>query len=364
MNFFDTTITEQAKNNVADVLETTFVSEGQWVDSFEVEIESMFGYKNCVAVNSCTSALHLALILSGVKPGDEVILPAQTFKATGDVIVQCGAKPVFADIYKETGNISIKDIMFGLHEKTTERTKAIISVSWGGTPPNLNDLETICRIKGISLIQDNAHALGSTYNDQPIANFGDFSCFSFQAIKSLTTGDGGMLTCRNSHDYYRARKLRWFNIDRENDKVGFDGERMYDSHEVGYKYHMNNIAAAIGLGNLHGVKERQARRKWVADNYQGSFPRLENIVSREGSADWLFTALVDRRDEFIRMMRSKDIPVSVVHNGIDRNSLFGGIDRSLTNQRYWDEHHICIPCHSGLTDEDVQKICDAIRGGW
>lgn len=360
MNFFDTTITEQAKNNVADVLETTFVSEGQWVDSFEVEIEAMFGYKNCVALNSCTSALHLALILSGVKPGDEVILPAQTFKATGDVVVQCGATPVFADIEKETGNID----PYSVWEKTTEKTKAVISVSWGGTPPNLERL--LEYPKNIALIQDNAHALGSTYNDQPIANFGDFSCFSFQAIKSLTTGDGGMLTCKNYHDYYRARKLRWFNIDRENDKVGFDGERMYDSHEVGYKYHMNNIAAAIGLGNLHGVKERQARRKWVADQYDALWhpSKHPTPTSRDGSSDWLYTILTEKRDDFIRMVRSKDIPVSVVHNGIDRNSLFGGIDRSLLNQRYWDEHHICLPCHSGLTDEDVQKVCDAIRGGW
>src|SRR5688572_18336012 len=175
-----------------------------------------------------------------------------------------------------------------------------------------------------------------------------------------------MLTCKSSHDYYRARKLRWFNIDRENDKVGFDGERVYDSHEVGYKYHMNNIAAAIGLGNLHGVKERQARRKWVADQYDALWhpSKYPTPTSRDGSSDWLYTILTEKRDDFIRMMRSKDIPVSVVHNGIDRNSLFGGIDRSLTNQRYWDEHHICLPCHSGLTDEDVQKVCDAIRGGW
>lgn len=363
MNFFDTTVTDVAKSNAYEVLESGMLSEGKWVEWFEQGVSEEFGYKNCVAVNSCTSALHLALILAGVKPGDEVILPAQTFKATGDVILQCGAKPVFVDIEKETGNIDAKSVFDMIFERG--RVNALISVSWGGTPADLNMLESLCSSRGIALIQDNAHALGSTYADKPIANFGDFSCFSFQAIKQLTTGDGGMLTCRHSHDYYRARKLRWFNIDRENDKVGFDGERMYDSHEVGYKYHMNNIAAAIGLGNLHGVKERQARRKWVADQYDQAIEYdYLGKVSREGSSDWLYTALIGDRDGFIRHMRSKDIPVSVVHSGIDRNSIFGGIDRSLTNQRYWDEHHICLPCHSGLTDEDVQKVCDAIRGGW
>ena len=358
MNFFDTTVTDVAKSNAYEVLESGMLSEGKWVEWFEQGVSEEFGYKNCVAVNSCTSALHLALILAGVKPGDEVILPAQTFKATGDVILQCGAKPVFADINKETGCISVMDA----YNKSSPKTKAVIAVSWGGTPCNLKEMVSFCEYWGCSLIQDNAHALGSTYQGKPIADFGDFSCFSFQAIKQLTTGDGGMLTCKHPHDYYRARKLRWFGIDRENDKTGFDGERMYDSHEVGYKYHMNNIAAAIGLGNLHGVKERQARRKWVADQYDGCFDA--RAVTRTGSSDWLYTTLIDNRDDFIRMMRSKDIPVSVVHSGIDRNSIFGGIDRSLTNQRYWDEHHICLPCHSGLTDEDVQKVCDAIRGGW
>lgn len=363
MNFFETTVTEQAKENVKAVLDSGFLNEGKWVEWFEQGISEDFGYKNCVAVNSCTSALHLALVLAGVKAGDEVILPAQTFVATGLPILYCGAKPVFADIDRNTGNIDLESFWKVL-EPRRDKVKALITVSWGGTPPDLEVLTAWCEGVGIPLIQDNAHALGSTYKNKSISEFGDFSCFSFQAIKQLTTGDGGMLTCKNPHDYYRAKKLRWFGIDRENDKVGFEGERVYDAHEIGYKYHMNNIAAAIGLGNLHGVKERQARRKWVADNYHAAFPRLENIVSREGSSDWLYTALVDKRDDFIRMMRSKDIPVSVVHNGIDRNSIFGGIDRSLVNQRYWDEHHICLPCHSGLADEDVQKVCDAIKAGW
>lgn len=361
MNFFHTTITDQAKENERAVLDEGFLSEGSWVDDFEQGIEDTFGYRNCVAVNSCTSALHLALILAGVKPGDEVILPAQTFLATGLAVLYCGAKPVFADIERATGNID----PFKAWEKITEKTKAIISVAWGGTPPDFKHLEEIT-IAGIAVIQDNAHALGSIYNDKPIADFGDFSCFSFQAIKQLTTGDGGLLVCRNPHDAYKARKLRWFGIDRVNDKTAFDGERLYNASEVGYKYNMNNIAAAIGLGNLHGVIQRQARRKWVADQYDNTPTNIHNPnpVFREGSSNWLYTVLVDRRDDYIRMMRSKNIPVSVVHNGIDRNSIFGGIDRSLVNQRYWDEHHICLPCHSGLTDEDVQNVCDAVKGGW
>lgn len=354
MEFFDTTITEEAKKYALEVLNTGYLSEGEWVENFEQAISNTFGYKNCVAVNSGTSALHLALILSGVKPGDEVILPAQTFIATGLAILYCGAKPVFADIERDTGNINLLDVS----KKVTDKTKAIICVSWGGTPCRLDNLWK----SNFAVIQDNAHALGSTYANEPIANFGDFSCFSFQAIKQLTTGDGGMLTCKNPHDYYRAKKLRWFNIDRENDKTGFDGERLYNLNEIGYKYHMNNIAAAIGLGNLHDIKERQARRKWIADQYDAAIKY--DLVNRDGSSDWLYTALVLDRDKFIRHMRSKNIPVSVVHKGIDRNSIFGGIDRSLVNQRYWDEHHICLPCHSGLTDEDVQKVCDAIKGGW
>lgn len=361
MEFFDTIVTEQAKKNVLEVLNSGRLSEGEWVVRFEQELEKQFGYRNCVAVNSGTSALHLALILAGVKQGDEVIFPAQTFVATGMAVLYCGATPVFADIGMD-GNILVDSVS----SKITEKTRAIICVSWGGNPCNLFELEELVRRSGIIiyLIQDNAQALGATYHNKPISEWGDLSCFSFQAIKQLTTGDGGLLVCNSLVNRWIATDDRWFGISRDSDLPDETGERKYNLHHLGYKYHMNNISAAIGLGNLEASRVAIADRKMLASMYDNEIPQEYQVKRHHGGSCWLYDLLVDNRSDFIRMMKSKDIPVSVVHVGIDRNNIFGGKVMENTNQRYWDEHHICIPCHSSLTDEDVHKVIDAIKGGW
>lgn len=360
MNFFESVITDQAKQYVMDVLDSGHLSEGSYVQRFEDRLTQMFGYDWCVAVNSGTSALHLALVLSGVGEGDEVILPAQTFVATGHAILYQGAKPVFADIDIDTGNISPDDII----HRITPRTKAVICVSWGGTPCRLQELSTLCSKYGLKLIQDNAQALGAMYSDEPVTHWGDFSCFSFQATKHLTTGDGGLLVCSNRIDYENARRLRWFGIDRELHKPSFTGERLYNLTRVGYKYHMNDVSAAIGLGNIVGLRWRMARRNNIADIYD-RFIKNKNVrlVNRDGSSNWLYTVLVQEMNRLIQKMKDKDVPVSVVHVGIDRNDVFGW-GQDLPNQKYWDWHHICLPIHSSLTDEDVMKVIDIVNGEW
>lgn len=361
MEFFDTIVTPTAQEYVQDVLKSGRLSEGEWVRDFEKSLEREFGMKNVVAVNSCTSALHLALVLAGVEAGDEVILPAQTFVATGLAVLYCGAKPVFADIGMD-GNISVESFLYEL----TPKTRAMIAVSWGGNPCDLADLSYYCRNNNISLIQDNAHALGATYERQPLSRFRGFSCYSFQAIKQLSTGDGGVLTC-DDWDYEHAKKLRWFNIDRENDLPDETGERVYNLKEVGYKYHMNNVAAAIGLGNLVGFKKRQERVKQIAKKYDENMPWFEGEAcvtsKKEGCSYWLYDMLIKDRPSFLKAMKSRGVPVSVVHAGIDRNDVFGG-KQDLPMQRHWDEHHVCLPIHAGLTDENVEKVINAVKQGW
>ena len=356
MDFFDTVVTEDAKAIVRKCLDSGMLSEGKIVASFEDALEQVFGYKG-VAVNSGTSALHLALILACVNRGDEVILPAQTFVATGLAVLYCGAIPVFADI-QMNGNIDTIDV----RRKITKKTKAIICVSWGGNPCDLLTLQVICRDYGLKLIQDNAQAFGATYLGNPISDYGDFSCFSFQAIKHLTTGDGGLLVCKSEEDYEKARRLRWFGIDRNLNLADETGERQYNLSELGYKYHMNDYSAALGLGNLHGVKGRLLARKRISEYYDTYLQRY--WISRNvGSSHWLYTIWVEKRDGFIKMMKSKNISVSVVHVGIDRNNIFRSV-ADLPVQRKWDEHHICLPCHSSLSVEDCQRIVEAVKGGW
>lgn len=345
--------------NVQNNLESGRLSEGELVKRFEQTLEQTFGMRNAVAVNSGTSALHLALILAGVGEGDEVILPAQTFLATAAPIVWLKAKPVFADIGMD-GNIDVEDAA----RTYTEKTKAIIAVSWGGNPCDLWPL-SLWDMKEVSLIQDNAHALGATFEGKPLSNYGDFSCYSFQAIKELTTGDGGLITTNRKTEYYRARKLRWFGIDRDFDKADETGERQFNiekAEDLGFKYHMNDYSAALGLGNLVGFKERQARRKEIYELYKS---RLVTNVPRkkDGCSHWLFDFIAEDRPNFLKAMKSRDIPVSVVHVGIDKHGVFGGT-QDLPVQRYWDEHHVCLPIHSGLTDEDVDKVVEAVLKGW
>jgi perosamine synthetase len=349
---------------VKENLESGYLSEGDLVRRFEQSLEEQFGMRNVVAVNSGTSALHLALVLAGVGEGDEVILPAQTFVATGLAVLYCGAKPVFADIGMD-GNISDVDVA----NKVTEKTRAIIAVSWGGNPCDLSELKMFCGTDPFfTLIQDNAHALGATYQGKDLSSFSGFSCYSFQAIKQLSTGDGGAISCWNKGVYERAKRLRWFGIDRENDKADETGERVYNLKEVGYKYHMNNVAASIGLGNLHGFRERQERVKQIAKIYDAEIEKfggfyINYVPKKDGCSYWLYDIIVDDRINFIKAMKSRDIPVSVVHVGIDRNDIFGGM-QDLPVQRYWDEHHVCLPIHAGLTDEDVEQVVEGVKAGW
>ena len=171
-----------------------------------------------------------------------------------------------------------------------------------------------------------------------------------------------MISCYREFDYERAKKLRWFGIDREKDVVDETGERNYNLKEIGFKYHMSDYNAALGLGNLHGFEERQARVRLIAGYYSSQLSEYA-VVKRDGCSYWLYDLLVERRADFMRAMKDRGVPTSVVHVGIDRNDIFGG-QKDLPIQRYWDEHHVCIPIHSSLTDEEVAQVVEGVKRGW
>ena len=365
ITFFNTYINSGAYTKVKEVLDSTFLSEGEVVKEFEAELHNKLGLINPVAVNSGTSALHLALILAGVKEGDEVILPAQTFIATGLVILMQKAKPVFADIQYNTGNIDPNSI----REKITSKTKAIIVVHWGGYPCDMDEINEIAKQNNIKVIEDAAHALGAVYKNILVGSISDFTCFSFQAIKHLTTGDGGALCCLNYTDYERAMRIRWFGIDRKNSKPSILGEREYDINELGYKYHLNNYSAALGLANIGDIDTILKRRRQIATIYKNELKNIEglqlfNYKPDRESAYWLFTLLVEKREDFIRKLQSRGVPSSVVHLRIDKNSVFGGIRKELVSQEKFNNKQISIPVHSDLTDKHVELIIDTIKEGW
>ena len=362
---FTTFVHPSAQQRVAEVLTSTFLSEGKLVKEFEARLSTELGMVHPAALNSGTSALHLALEVAGVGIGDEVILSAQTFIASALTVVQVGAKPVFADIQYENGNIDPADI----EHRITPRTKAIMAVHWGGYPCDMAEIRAIADKHQLVVIEDAAHSPGATYRGQPIGSISDFTCFSFQAIKHLTTGDGGALCAREPEKAREVFRRRWFGIDRANSPVSEVGEREYDLTDVGYKYHLSDYAAALGLANLEGFAERMVRRRALVRQYRDGLqnvPGLTHFVHQADreSAHWLFGFHVENRLQFIRALKAKNIAASVVHDGIDHNTLFGSKRMELTRQRRFDETQIHIPLHDNLTVEQVDYIVASIRQGW
>jgi perosamine synthetase len=363
--FHHTDVAPEAIERVIAVLKSGWLNEGAVTKEFESELTNRLGLVGPVALNSGTSALHLALLVAGVEAGDEVVIPAQTFVATGTAVLMCGARPVFCDIDPQTGNMDPAM----LQAKISGQTRAIIPVHWGGAPCNLAALGSIAQAAGVVLIEDAAHALGAHYQGRPIGSISPLTAFSFQSIKHLTTGDGGALCCLDPQTEKHARSLRWFGIDRSVSRPSFLGARDYDLGELGFKYHMNNVAAALGLGNLSQFPHQLSTRRAHAAQYRAALEKVAGIrplLMAEGAehAYWLFTVAVERRDEFVRAMTARSIPVSVVDLGIDRNSLFAPFRADLPGQRQFDETQVSLPVHPGLRSEDVGAVIDAIRLGW
>jgi dTDP-4-amino-4,6-dideoxygalactose transaminase len=250
---------------LSGVFDTRWLGQGPLVDRFEKEFGEKFGYKYCLAVNSGSAALELAYRLIGIGPGDEVITPCFTCTATNLPLVRRGAKIVFADI-NDNLLINYDDVA----KKATSKTKAIVVVTLGGLPVDERIFDLAESLK-IPVVVDAAQSLGVSEKR------GDYICYSFQAIKHFTTGDGGMIILRNKDEYGRAKKLRWFGIDREaKRRVDFNclvnREITMEIEEPGYKYHMADIAASMGLVGLKHTDEILDYRKSLCERYAKNMP--------------------------------------------------------------------------------------------
>ena len=364
MEFFHTHVGDAALPEIAQALAATRLSEGARVKAFEQALADTLGLARPAAVNSGTAALHLAAVVAGVGPGDEVIMAPQTFIATGLVVLQQGARPVFADIDLATGNLDPADFA----RKITAKTKAVMPVHWAGMPCDMDEINAVAKTHNVAVIEDAAHALGATYRGRPVGSLSRFTAFSFQAIKHLTTGDGGAVCCTDAADATEIFRRRWFGIDRASSPTTELGERDYNLADVGYKYHLNDYAAALGLGNLVGFADRLARRRAIAAQYDAALAgtvgvRMLARPTDRQSAWWLFPLRVERRLDFIRALRDRGVPTSVCHLRIDTNRVFGG-PFDLPNAAAFDADQINLPVHEGLTDADVAQVIGAVRAGW
>jgi perosamine synthetase len=340
-----------------EVLHSGYITQGPVVDLFEKDFAKVIDNPYTLAVNSGTSALTLALRLAGVGPGDEVITTPMTCAATNLPILSLFAKPVFADVDPLTGLIDPLSVA----KLINERTKAIMCVGWGGLPPEHAALRQIADYYGIKIIEDAAHSLGAWDDGTRIGSLADFTCFSLQAIKHITTVDGGMLACRDKADYLRGKKLRWFGIDRETPSA--DSRIDQDIEEWGYKFHMNDVAATIGAIQLTYLDEIiSAHRKNAAAYDRYLDDRYFTITNRAEamSSYWLYTILLpnaEARDDFKTYMTKKKIQVNQVHRRNDEYSVFAKYRQPKTpGLDNFASRMICIPVHWHLSKEDIFYI--------
>lgn len=336
-----------------------FIGEGPRVEEFERELEPWCGSEQVLTVNNGTAALQLALRLAGVGPGDEVISTPMTCSATNMPVLALGAKIVWADIDPWTGNIDPASAA----EKVTSKTRAIICVHWGGYPCDLDELNALAADRGVALIEDACHAFGSIYRGRPIGAHSDHVCFSFQAIKEITTVDGGALVCRSVADFERGRLLRWYGIDRRAEREDLRCEA--DILEYGYKFHMNDVAATIGIEQLKYVAENIRLTRSHATRYDEAFRGLANLhplryQADRSSAHWLYTLRVKERRGFAALMRDHGVVVSQVHARNDLHTVFRESRVALTGVDEFSSEQISIPVGWWLSEADLRRIISAV----
>jgi dTDP-4-amino-4,6-dideoxygalactose transaminase len=345
---------------VADVLTSGYVTEGPKVKEFETALAEFLGTK-VITLNSGTSALTLALRLAGVGPGDEVITTPMTCQATNTPILNLGAVPVWADIDSRTGLIDPQSIL----HKLTHKTKAVMAVDWGGAPCDYDAIYNLLP-SNVKLIADAAHAFGSTYKSRVVGDLADFTCFSFQAIKHLTSVDGGALTALHEEDLTRGRLLRWFGIDREAEVKEFRGE--VDVQEAGYKMHMNDLNATIGLENLKHTPEilalHRANAAVLDHNLNWDLYTSTDPAYQHNSAHWLYTVLLpdsQARKRFKEHMSGKGIQVSQVHWRNDKLTAFRQFAANLPGVDSFSARMVCVPIHWGSDSHRVLKAMNEFR---
>lgn len=345
---------------LSKVLFSGYIGEGPVVKEFEQQLGKRFDNKNVLALNNGTAAIQLALRLSNVGYGDEVISTPMTCTATNEPVLALGAKIIWADIDSWTGNIDPADVA----KKITPKTKAIICVHWGGYPCDLEELNGIAAEHGINLIEDACHSFGSIYKDSMIGSHSDFVCFSFQAIKHLTTIDGGALTCRSKDDCERGRLLRWYGIDRN--AKGKDLRCEADIAEYGYKFHMNDVTAAIGLEQLKYVDDTLEKHLRNAMRYNKAFKYLKNVQPLRCeddrlSAYWLYTIRAKNRKRLTEHMKKAGITVSQVHARNDNHTIFKHFKTDLPGVDEFMSEQISIPVGWWLNQTDIEYIISSVR---
>jgi len=367
---FKVYMTQDIDNSLLDVLHSGYVGEGPKVAEFEKNLKMYFCNSHLVTLNNGTAGLHLAyhMALNQDKPKswcnnneNEIITTPITCTATNTPIISNGAKIVWADVDPITGNIDPADI----EQKITKYTKAIVMVHWGGTPCEIERINNIAKKYGIKTVEDGAHSIGMEYKGNKVGNHSDYTVISLQAIKHITSVDGGILMMRSEADYQRAKLLRWYGIDRT-EHEGVDLRCELDVAEAGYKFHMNDVCAVIGNENFKHIDEIISLHRNNAAFYDSAFKSYDKIKCvpkcEDGqSAYWLYTIHVNNRDEVMKKLAECGIMSSKVHSRNDTHSMFREFyNADLPGVEQFNATHLCIPVGWWVSKEDREYIADCV----
>jgi dTDP-4-amino-4,6-dideoxygalactose transaminase len=366
-------ITQAEIDEVVDTLRSGWLTGGPKVAAFEEAFCALTGAKHAVALSSCTAGMHLALLAAGIGPGDEVITVPLTFVSTVSVIIHAGATPVLADVREYDYNMDPADV----ERRITPRTKAIMPVHYGGHPCAMDDLLAIAQEHNLRVIEDAAHAVGSSYKGRTIGAIGDAAVFSFYVIKNVTTGQGGMLTTDDDQLAEQVRLLRLHGLSKTAwDRYSEKGTWAYQVLAPGFNYAMTDIQAALGIQQLNRLDELQSRRRALVARYDEHFSDVSEVIipprHDEVVHGWhlypirlrLDRLTIDRAD-FIEELRARGIGTSVHFIPVHLHPYF----RETMGWQPGDypvaegifENLITLPLYSRMTDADVDRTATAVR---
>ncbi len=365
LRLFYPVIHDEAIAGVADALRSGWIGSGPRTREFEEAVAKAVGAPHCVALDSCTTALRLALRVLDLAPGTEVVTSPVTFVSANQVILEESLTPVFADVQPDTGSLDPSSI----RERLTDGTGAVMVMHYGGMPCDLDEIYALARERGIAVIEDCAHAFGASYRGRPIGSHGDLHAFSFQAVKNLALGDGGALTVSSEEVDARLRRLRWFGIDRSTFERSAGGSYSweYAVTELGVKGAMNDIAAAIGLGQLPYVEEENERRREIGRRYRAGLtgtPGIELLREHSDrvSSGHLCCVLADDRDRLVESLAANGIDVGVHFQPSYAYPMFG-VEPLPGVESFW-RRAVSLPVHLALTEGDVDRVIETIKAGW
>ena len=350
---------EEMMPAIEKILYSGYIAESEPVWEFQEEFGDYIENPNTLMVASGTAALHIALMILNVGPGDEVISTPMTSEPTNTTIALTGAKIVWADVDPNTGLLSPQAVS----SKITDRTKAIMLVHYAGMVCDMDEFNKISREFDIPIIEDAAHALGSKYNGKMVGSNSRFTCYSFQAIKHMTTVDGGAISFNNVDDVAPARKLRWFGLEKKVSRMENDITR------AGYKYGMNNVTATIGKIQLK--KTPSIIGKYISNGkyYDEALKGIPGVTlvpyyNNTEPSYWLYTMKVEHRDEFCKMMEENGITATPLHHRSDTHSVFSDSKCELPNMDEWYSKFVHIPCGWWVSNEQREFIANTIKKGW